>query len=78
MLNGFKASYSDGLRQPLVFDPGWFYYLWDLTYRWRSTDHIYSMLYLADDMRSMIHTCIGSGSAHQQPGLPNTFKHMGI
>jgi hypothetical protein len=48
--NGFKGNHSDGLRLPLVSDQGWLYDLLDLTYRWRSTDHIYSMLSLADDV----------------------------
>jgi hypothetical protein len=50
VMNEFKANHSDGLRLPLVSDPGWLYDLLDPTYRWRSTDHIYSMLSLADDV----------------------------
>jgi len=50
VLNGIKASHSDGLRLPLVSDSGRLNDLLDLTYRWRSTDHIYSMLSLADDV----------------------------
>jgi len=50
MLNGIKTSYSDVLPLPLVFDPELLYYLWDLTYRWHSTDCIYSMLLLVDGM----------------------------
>ena len=71
-------NYSDDLRLPLASDPAWWYCLWDLTYRWRSTDGMYSMLSSVDGICTRIHTCIGSALEHQHPGSPNTFKHAGI